>query len=80
MWNDVRNGADCPAIDELRQDLHDEALATGQPTAEPEEPRGAEARDRGRDQGEDEPVAPAVQQACPPTFGNTDIYGWSSAP
>jgi hypothetical protein len=80
VWNDVRNGADCPAIDEFRQELHEEALATGQPTAEPEEPRGAEDRDRGRDQGEDEPVAPAVQQACPATFGNTDIFGWTSAP
>jgi hypothetical protein len=76
VWNDVRDGADCPAIDEFRQELHEEAVATGQPTAEAEEPRGA--GDRERDQGEDEPVAPPVQQVCPAGFGNSDIFGWSS--
>jgi hypothetical protein len=74
VWNDVRAAADCPAIDELRQDLHDEAVATGEPTAEAEEPRGE------MEEGEDPeaPVAPAVQQACPASFGNSDIFGWSS--
>ena len=80
VWNDVRSGADCPAIDEYRQELHEESVATGQPTAEPEEPRGAEERDRGRDQGDDEPVAPPVQQSCPPNFGESDIWGFTSAP
>jgi hypothetical protein len=78
VWNDVRNADACAAIDEYRQELHEEALATGQRTAEPEEPRGAEAAegDRGRDQ-EGEPEAPAVEQDCPeaPRFGNSDIYG-----
>jgi hypothetical protein len=76
----MRNGADCPDIDEFRQELHEEAVETGQPTAEPEEPRGAEERERGRDQEEEEPVAPPVQQVCPATFGNSDIYGFTSAP
>ena len=45
--------ADCPAVDAYRQALHDEAVATGSQTAEPEEPRGesageAEAEDRAR--------------------------------
>jgi hypothetical protein len=79
VWNDMRDGADCPDIDEYRQELHEEALATGQPTAEPEEPRGADDRERGRDQ-EEEATAPAVQAVCPATFGNSSIYGWSSAP
>jgi hypothetical protein len=74
VWNDVRDAADCPAIDQFRQDLHDEAVATGQQTAEAEEPRGE------TEEGEDAaaPVAPAVQQACPASFGNSDIFGWSS--
>jgi len=74
VWNDVRDAADCPAIDEFRQDLHDEALATGQPTAEAEEPRGES--EEGEDA--DAPVAPAVQSVCPANFGNSDIFGWSS--
>ncbi len=78
VWNDVRNADDCPPIDEHRQALHDEAVETGQPTAEPEEPRGAE--DRGHNQ-EQEGEAPDVQQECPPPgasrFGNSDIFGAS---
>ena len=47
VWNDSRNGADCPAIDAWRQ-----ALQNGQ-----------------------SPPAPAPQQQCPATFGNSDIFG-----
>jgi hypothetical protein len=74
VWNDVRDAADCPAIDQFRQDLHDQAVATGQPTAEAEEPRGETAAAAPAAA----PVAPAVQQACPANFGNSDIFGWSS--
>jgi hypothetical protein len=77
VWNDVRNAADCPAIDEYRQELHEQSEETGVPSAEPEEPRGAE--DRERDQGEDEAEAPDVQRVCPATFGNSDIFGGSWA-
>jgi hypothetical protein len=74
VWNDVRNGADCPAVDEYRQDLHDEAVATGEQTAEAEEPRGE------MEEGEDDEAgeAPNVQQECAANFGNSDIFGWSS--
>jgi hypothetical protein len=75
VWNDVRDAADCGPIDQFRQDLHDEAVATGQPTAEAEEPRGESQE--GEDA--DAPVAPAVQQVCPANFGNSDIFGWSSS-
>ena len=47
VWNDSRNGADCPAIDTYRQALENGQSAT----------------------------APAVQQQCPATFGNSDIFG-----
>ena len=47
VWNDTRNGADCPAIDTWRQALQD-----GQ-----------------------SPPAPAPEQDCPATFGNSDIFG-----
>jgi hypothetical protein len=75
VWNDVRRAADCPAIDQYRQALHDEAVATGQPTAEAEEPRGE--MEEGEDA--DAPVAPAVQQECPAAFGNSDIFSSSLA-
>jgi hypothetical protein len=83
VWNDVRNAADCPAIDEYRQKLHEEAVATGTQTAEAEEPRGEEERmKRGPKEEEEEEEAPPVQQVCPPDigdFGNSDIYGGSYA-
>ncbi|MDQ3812279.1 MAG: glycoside hydrolase, partial [Chloroflexota bacterium] len=47
VWNDVRDAADCPAMDAYRQSL------AGGPSA----PR------------------PAPQQDCPPTFGNSSIFG-----
>jgi hypothetical protein len=52
VWNDVRQGADCPAIDAWRMSLRTETTA-------------------------DDVPRPAPQQQCAPTFGNTDIFGWS---
>lgn len=79
VWNDVRNAADCPAVVEYRQELHEEAVATGTQTAEPEEPRGDEERMHAPKEEEDEEPAPPVQQVCEPNFGNSDIYGRSYA-
>ena len=74
VWNDMRNGSDCPAVDAYRQELHDDALSTGAQTAEAEEPRGEMSREK---QAEEEtgPERPEPQQQCAPTFGNSDIYG-----
>ena len=77
VWNEVRDAADCPAIDEYRMELHEEALATGQQTAEAEEPRGESERERPNQEDDEPAVAPDVQQVCPATFGNSDIYGGS---
>jgi hypothetical protein len=52
VWNDMRNGADCPAIDAWRQ-----SLENGSPIARP-----------------------APQQDCPASFGNSDIYSFTTAP
>jgi hypothetical protein len=72
VWNDVRNAADCDEVDHYRQELHDLAIQTGAQTAEAEEPRGeAEPNQPDREFGE----APDVQQVCPASFGNSDIYG-----
>jgi hypothetical protein len=47
VWNDVREGASCAAVNAYRQ-----SLADGAPIA-----------------------TPAPGMVCPPTFGNTDIWG-----
>ena len=54
VWNDVRNAADCPAIDSWRATAQ-AAIANGTAV----------------------PSAPAPQQVCPGTFGNSDIFGGS---
>jgi hypothetical protein len=56
VWNDVRNAADCPAIDTWRAAA--QAAIVNDTTV---------------------PTAPAPQQACPATFGNSDIFGGSYA-
>jgi hypothetical protein len=55
VWNDVREGADCPAIDTWRAGVQTATTA-------------------------DDVPKPAPQRDCPATFGNTDIFGWTSAP
>jgi hypothetical protein len=52
VWNDVRQAADCPAIDAYRQAFFGFATGGGTP-----------------------PTPPAPNVACPPTFGNSDIWG-----
>ena len=52
VWNDVRNGATCPAVDAWRAQVQTSLSLTGRP---------------------------AIQQACSPTFGNTDIFAGSFA-
>jgi hypothetical protein len=80
VWNDTRAAADCPAIDAYRLALHNEAVSSGGPVADPEEPRGEEdaVRHQMKTQAADA-VAPAVQQVCPATFGNSDIFGGTYA-
>ncbi|HET9323189.1 MAG TPA: sialidase family protein [Gaiellaceae bacterium] len=55
VWNDVREGADCPAVDVWRAGVQTATTA-------------------------DDVPKPAPQADCPATFGNTDIFGWTSAP
>ena len=55
VWQDMRGGLPCTAINEWRADV--------QEAGPPLDPTGA----------------PDVQQQCPDTFGNSDIWAWSGA-
>jgi hypothetical protein len=63
-------------MDAYRQEL---AVAAG--TAEPRDEDLPEVRNQEPEKAEDEeePTPPEVQQECPATFGNSDIYGGSYA-
>ncbi len=76
VWNDTRAAADCPAIDAYRQALHNQSVTAGAPVADPEEPAGKQdAVHQAFKTQEADAVAPAPQQQCPATFGNSDIFG-----
>ena len=80
VWNDVRQAADCPAIDEARQEFV-EAVQAGTAQAEDEEVAEIRGRDEQEPNQEDEEEAPAPNIDCPQTsdsaFGNSDIWGGS---
>jgi hypothetical protein len=78
VWNDARNAGVCPAINAWRMSLRE----TGDPIpagsvrrAEKEEPEEEEVEPNQ----EGSVPRPAPNVDCPPTFGNTDIFGWSGA-
>ena len=66
VFNDARDAAVCPAINEYRQSLVTSGAASG---VGPED----------GDLYAGDPDAPAPATDCPPTFGNTDIWSASTA-
>jgi len=73
VWNDVRDAVDCPAIDAFRQAFVEDVQAgTAQPLRE-------SPRNRRDPNNHAEGLRPAPNYECPPTWGNSDIWGGNYA-
>jgi hypothetical protein len=81
VWNDTRETVDCPAMDAWRQQNYEDA-AGGLVAAQDEDV--AEARHEEEEEAEPAQEGdleqPAPNNDCLPTWGNSDIWAWSSAP
>ena len=76
VWNDMRGGAVCPAINAYRQDFV-ETVESG--AAEPIVGDEAEEGDEDAEAMAEALGPPAPNSACPRNFGNSSIYGGAYA-
>jgi hypothetical protein len=81
VYNDARNAADCPAVDAYRQAYENGVIAGDlPPVAIEDSPADRDAQEQAdADAAATAPTRPDVT-ACPVDFGNSDIYGATSAP
>jgi hypothetical protein len=82
VYNDARNAADCPPVDAFRQ-AYEEGVEAGElpPMAQEDSPAERDdAGDADADAAADAPARPSITAECSPDFGNSDIYGATSAP
>jgi hypothetical protein len=82
VYNDARSAADCPAVDGFRQAYEEGVIAGDLPPIAIED--SPAERDDQEEADADAPAAaptrPSITTQCTADFGNSDIYGATSAP